>query len=196
MASVTRMGFENNTVDIELNPLESCFLVIEPDDHPDNKMINQPEPAEGITLKLETEWNAEFYPVEGNPFSRKFKELTDFKSSEDQVLRNFAGTVIYKTDFELSDLNIDRLSLGEVNEGVTQVIINGKNLGSTWYGLHDFDIDSCLSIGTNKIEIIYTSLLFNYCRSLEIIEAKRWIRNRDLISNGLMGPVVLKGRVP
>jgi hypothetical protein len=157
-----------------------------------NKMIHQPEPDTVIELKSDTEWDVGFYPVEGEPFSRHFKELIDFRESDDPALRNFAGNVVYKTDFELTDSNINYLSLGEVNDGVTQVIINGKSLGSKWYGLHDYDIDSCLKPGTNEIEIIYTTLLSNYCRSLEIVEAKRWIGNRDLISNGLLGPVVLK----
>ncbi len=189
---VTRMGFAHNTVEIELNPLESFFLILEPTNDSDNKMINQPEPARVVTLKLEPEWNVEFHPVEGKPFTRQFKELTDFKESEDPAIRNFAGKAIYRTNFELTDSKFNRLSLGEVNDGVTQIIMNGTNLGSRWYGLHDYNIDSCLRTGTNEIEIIYTTLLFNYCRSLDLVEAKRWNGKRDLISNGLSGPVVLK----
>jgi hypothetical protein len=189
---VTRMGFDNNTVEIELNPLESCFLILDPAVDSDTKTINQPDPVREVTVKLETEWNVEFYPVEGEPFSRHFNELTDFKESADPVLRNFAGKIIYKTNFELTDSGIHSISLGEVNDGVTQLIINGTFLGTRWYGLHDYDIGSLLKSGTNEIEIIYTSLLSNYCRSLDSVEAKRWIGNRDLISNGLLGPVVLK----
>ena len=189
---VTQMGFNDNTVEIELNPLESYFLISEPINQTDNKIITQSEPAQVVTLKLETDWNAEFYPVEGKPFSRHFKELTDFKESEDPMLRNFAGKIIYRTKFELTDSKYNCLSLGEVNDGVTEAIINGNSSGSRWYGLHDYDIGSSLRLGTNEIEIIYTTLLSNYCRSLDIVEAKRWIGKRDLISNGLMGPIFLK----
>jgi hypothetical protein len=143
-------------------------------------------------MKLDNGWKVEFYPVEGHPFSREFKDLTDLRASDDPALRNFAGKMIYKTDFTLPDTNFDQISLGEVNEGVTEVTINGTHLGSRWYGLHDYRIDSCLRTGPNKIEIIYTTLLSNYCRSLDIVEAKRWTANRDLISNGLQGPVILK----
>jgi hypothetical protein len=189
---VTRMGFDKNTVEIELNPLESCFLMVEPAPDSDNKKPDQSEPGKVGSLKIESEWNVEFHPVEGQPFTRQFKELTDFKESADPAIRNFAGKVIYKTDFELSDSTFNCLSLGEVNEGVTQIIINGTSLGSKWYGRHDYVIDSCLKLGTNEIEIIYTTLLFNYCRSLDIVEAKRWIGKRDLIANGLLGPIALK----
>jgi hypothetical protein len=179
-------------VEIELDPLESFLIIAEPDNQPGFQMINLPEPAKSVTLKLETEWDVEFYPVEGEPFSRHLKGLADFKESNDPVLRNFAGKVIYRTVFELTAPMFNSLSLGEVNDGVTQVTINRTSLGSKWYGLHEYDIDSCLRSGANEIEIIYTTLLSNYCRSLEIIEAKRWIGNRDLISNGLTGPVILK----
>jgi hypothetical protein len=155
-------------------------------------MVNRSEPTTVDKLKLMTEWNVEFYPVEGKTFSGNFRVLKDLKESDDPVLRNFAGEIIYKADFELTDLNVNRISLGEVNDGVTEVIINGTSLGSKWYGLHEYEIDSGLRLGTNEIEIIYTSLLSNYCRSLEIVEAKRWIGNRDLISNGLVGPVIMQ----
>ena len=189
---VTRMGCENNTVEIVLNPLESCVLILDPIYNSDKQIVNRSEPTTVDKLKLMTEWKVEFYPVEGKTFSRNFRVLKDLKESDDPVLRNFAGKIIYKADFELTDLNVNRISLGEVNDGVTEVIINGTSLGSKWYGLHEYEIDSGLRLGTNEIEIIYTSLLSNYCRSLEIVEAKRWIGNRDLISNGLVGPVIMQ----
>ena len=100
--------------------------------------------------------------------------------------------MVYKADFVLEETHYSYLDLGEVNEGVTEVSINGMRFGKKWYGKHIYEIGDQLRLGPNEIEIVYTSLLFNYCKSLDIVEAKRWIGNRDLISNGLEGPVVLK----
>jgi len=189
---VTRMDVENNVFRITLNPLESCLLVTGEADPAGKVIIDEPVPAKVDRMKLDNGWKVGFYPVEGNPFSREFKDLLDLKDSNDPALRNFAGKMIYKTDITLPDTNFDQISLGEVNEGVTEVIINGTNLGTRWYGLHEYELGSCLKAGTNQIEIVYTTLLFNFCKSLENVEAKRWIGNRDLISTGLLGPVVLK----
>ncbi len=189
---VTPVEYKNNRIELSLDPLESCFLVIGPGKNPKTGRPAPSEPPGHGTSTHLTNWSVEFYPVEGKPFSRNFSELADFAKSEDPALRNFAGKIVYSTDFELVNDDRSLLSLGEVNDGVTEVILNGKPLGTKWYGLHDYDIAGRLKPGKNTIEIIYTSLLFNYCKSLDIIEAKRWIGKRELIPNGLEGPVVIK----
>ena len=91
-----------------------------------------------------------------------------------------------------SESKFSKLSLGDTNDGVTKVVINGMSLGKQWYGRHEYEIGSQLRLGPNEIEIVYTSLLSNYCRSLDKIEAKRWIGNRGLIPNGLVGPIIFE----
>jgi hypothetical protein len=189
---VTTVNFRNYRFELSLNPLESCFLVLGPMENPAGKEINPSEPARLEMVTSASGWEVEFYPVEGKPFSRYFQELKDLKESDDPALRNFAGKITYKTDFVLPDTSFHYLNLGEVNDGVTEVVLNGNSLGCKWYGLHDYEIAGMLKSGTNKIEIIYTSLLFNYCKSLETVEAKRWIGKKELISNGLTGPVMIK----
>ncbi len=187
-----QINARNRTVNISLNPLESVLLVIEPGENKDVSGISLNIPEKVKNMKIETVWKAEFEPKIGKPFSRTFTELVDFKESDDTLLQNFAGKVVYSTSFDAMETNFDALDLGNINDGVTKVIINGMSLGTKWYGRHVYEIDSQMRLGPNTIEIEYTSLLSNYCRSLDIDEAKRWIRNRDLISNGITGPVVLR----
>jgi hypothetical protein len=143
-------------------------------------------------MELQTTWQATFYPKVGAEFTRSFTELVDFKESNDSLLANFAGEIVYRANFETLETNFDYLDLGIVNDGVTRVSLNGMSLGSKWYGQHVYDIDTQMRMGPNTIEIEYTSLLWNYCRSLNMVETNRWIRNRDRISNGIAGPVVFK----
>jgi hypothetical protein len=186
------MVAENNEIKISLQPLESFLLVVEPGkaagpvikDY-DSKM--NPEP---FTIK--SDWQARFYPVNGDEFSRSFTSLIDLSESSDTMLQNFAGEVIYTANFDSRETHFKYLDLGEINEGVTEVSINGMRLGKKWYGRHVYEIDEQLRLGSNEIEIVYTSLLSNYCKSLYNIEAKRWIGDRELIPNGLEGPVVFK----
>jgi hypothetical protein len=186
------MVFNHHGLDIELRPLESYMVAIEPVDSgkPSKPAIFAKPKADGF--RIMTEWAAEFHPLAGREFSRTFTELPDFKTSEYTVVQNFAGNVVYRASFNSESTQYRFLELGEICDGVTQVSINGVKLGKQWYGQHLFELGDQLRVGQNEIEIIYTSLLLNYCRSLDIIEAKRWIRDRELISNGLIGPVILR----
>lgn len=186
------MSYEKNTIYFSLNPLESMLIVVEPGEVNNISKKNTDTPKEVEYMKIHTGWIAKFEPIEGEPFSRTFTELIDFKESSDTLLQNFAGRVVYSTNFDASETNFDALNLGNVNDGVTKVILNGMSLGQRWYGEHVYELDSQMRLGPNTLEIEYTSLLWNYCRSLDKPETKRWIRDRDPISNGIMGPVIFE----
>ena len=192
MVTREEMSSNNNEVEISLMPLQSMFLVIEPGEQDNGGSGSDYSPPEVKEFRFNKSWTARFEPVQGKDFTMTFTDLIDFKESDDTLLQNFAGRVIYSTDFEAEESNYSALDLGEVNNGVTKVILNGMTLGTKWYGQHVYEIGSQLRLGPNTIIIEYTSLLSNYCRSLDNVEAKRWIRNRDLISNGITGPVLLK----
>jgi len=184
------MNCENSTNYFSLNPLESMLIVIEPGERENigKKYVHTSREVED--MRIQTSWTVRFYPAVGQEFSRTFSELVDLKESNDTLLQNFAGRIVYSSSFEANEANFDALNLGNVNDGVTEVKLNGMPLGLRWYGKHVYKLDSQLRLGPNTLEIEYTSLLWNYCRSLDMPETNRWIRNRDLISNGLLGPVV------
>ncbi len=186
------MQHHNNKLNISLNPLESMLIVIEPGENENGGSGSNYSPPEVKEFRFNKSWTARFEPVQGKDFTMTFNDLIDFKESDDTLLQNFAGRVVYLTDFEAKESNYSALDLGEVNNGVTKVLLNGMTLGTKWYGQHVYEIGSQLRLGPNTLVIEYTSLLSNYCRSLDNVEAKRWIRNRDLISNGITGPVLLK----
>ena len=183
---------ENNTFEISLKPLESTFFVIEPGFNESKNSSYHSNTSSAREELQDVKWKASFYPVGGKEFSRSFTELIDFKESDDSLLKNFAGTVIYTCNFEATESNFDSLDLGQINDGVTKVSLNGMSLGSRWYGEHVYEIDGQMRLGPNTIEIEYTSLLWNYCRSIDKVETNRWIRNRDSLSNGIIGPIVFK----
>lgn len=189
-----QMASENNTIYLSLDPLESMFVIIEPGEKNNISKKTNHDSKEVEDFQLQTKWTANFYPKVGDEFSRTFTELVDFKESNDSLLQNFAGKVVYSTSFDATETNFDALNLGNVNDGVTRVTLNGMSLGTRWYGQHIYELDSQMRLGTNTLEIEYTSLLWNYCRSLDMPETNRWIRNRDLISNGLFGPVILESK--
>ncbi len=182
----------NNSISLNLKPLESIILVIEPGEPPIQTPVFEHHHQNISPAMIEGSWQATFEPVAGKSFTRTFTELIDFKESDDSLLQHFAGKVIYTLSFDATETNFSEINLGIVNDGVTRVTMNGMSLGTQWYGEPSFDISDQMRLGPNTLEIEYTSLLWNYCKSVDKVETNRWIRGRDLISNGLQGPVILR----
>ena len=84
---------------------------------------------------------------------------------------------------------IQGIDLGKV-KGVSELTLNGKTLGSKWYGAHRYNVDGLLKQGENRISIKVTTILGNYMKSLTDNEvAMRWTRQQEYYPMGLMGPV-------
>lgn len=141
-------------------------------------------------------WTADFSHVDGSKFSRSFKTLHQFGRGTDPQLASFAGTVEYKTDF-ISNGVPGWIQLGPLNRGIAEVTLNGKNLGTCWYGLPLFDCGGALISGNNTLTIRYTTVLSNYVTGLkDNATAQRWAKNHDPIKIGLDGAVKLLSSIP
>ena len=74
--------------------------------------------------------------------------------------------------------------------GVTELMVNGVNLGTKWYGEHAYSIDGKLQKGRNMIVIKVTTPLGNYANSLvNNRTAKRYAHTMK--SLGLENPVCI-----
>ncbi len=176
---------------LALNPLESILLVCsdeagEPDFEEGSKQpIATPQTISG-------EWKVTFVPAFGESFSATMS-LADLSESEDEAMRTFAGEVLYENTF-VPEETYDYITLGNVNRGVTEVTINGKPLGTRWYGQHRYDVSGLLKVGEeNRIRIKLVTTLANYAKSLKDNPvAARWTTNFTSKGEGLEGPVVLR----
>ena len=159
-------------------------------------MDAQPEKIEEktgdeTTYVIKDEWTAIFEHVNGQVFERKFNKLEDFGTSTDKKLNTFAGTVTYKTVFNV-DKKLKSLELDNVNKGVTEVFLNGIRVGMNWYGKPIFNVEEAIIHGDNVLEIKYTSVLSNYVMSLENDPtAERWTKGYNKIPMGIEGYVTL-----
>ncbi len=187
--SVFPFGNNRNELDIELSPLQSLLLVFEPGS---KKEPGKPfeKPGDNI-FPVEGPWEVSFEHINGQTFIRNFNELKEFGTLPDEQLNTFAGTVIYKTTFNL-DENAKWFQLGKANKGVTEVFLNGEKIGMNWYGKPVFNIEDAGKSGENSLEIKYTTVLSNYVMSLENNPtAERWTRGYAKIPAGLEGKVVI-----
>jgi hypothetical protein len=179
-----------NDLLIELQPLQSLLLVFDPDIESEPESILLQDTGDMI-LSIEGPWKARFNHINGQSFERTFQKLTDFGLSDDLQLSSFAGTVLYSTIF-YSEGNGQWLELEKVNKGISEVYLNGNLIGVNWYGRPIFLLEHALQKGDNLLEIKYTTVLSNYCRSLkDNPTARQWTRGFENISSGLEGEVKL-----
>jgi len=147
--------------------------------------VYNPSPANnstGVSRNPTISW------LPGTTSKRVLPALIDFKN--DQTLCEFSGTAIYSTQFNVSDNQRTLLSLGEVF-GISEVTLNGINLGHRWFGEHNYDVSNALIIGTNVLEIKVITTLSNYFSVWENPVAQIWTTDRQPVSEGMVGPVLL-----
>ena len=180
---------------IRLEPCESILLVFEPAGGARGgetaPAVVRAAASGGIAVT--SPWQASFQPVNGvKPFERKFETLLDLSKAADASLATFAGTIVYRTEFEVSDPRHSVLDLGQVYN-ISEVTLNGKSLGVRWYGRHVYDARGAAVKGTNRLEVKVTTMLGNYVKSLAPGNpvAKRWAAWFPPIPAGLAGPVRL-----
>jgi hypothetical protein len=175
---------ENGKLNVNLKPLESLLIVLE--DRSQGKVRELISADNTSGLSIGEEWKMVFEPVQGETFEISAPELFDFPSSKDSRISTFAGKVHYYTTFDLENQDWDFLDLG-LESHVTEVVLNGQNIGTKWWGRHLYELDErVLKEGKNELEIIYTTTLANYANSLNNNKvAKRWIRLRTADPMGL-----------
>jgi len=178
-----------NQLNIHLRPLESILLVFE--EESGNPLSQKSTINTAEFVQLEAGWEVKMDHMDGTSIEKTFSDLIDIGRSADPELQSFAGSITYSTSFEYEE-GKKMLDLGEVNKGVTEVWLNDQQVGVNWYGKPLFDLSEHVKEGTNQLQIIYTTILSNYCKSLDDNPtAERWTSGYEQLSNGLEGPVLL-----
>ncbi len=178
-----------NDLTIKLYPLQSILLIFEPD-MVDGESFKTAELKQGSkVVSIDGPWQVKFEHLNGSSFECTFEKLHDFGTSTEERLRTFAGVVTYSTTF-YSNGKGTRIELGNVNKGVTELYLNGKNVGVNWYGRASFPLKNVLINGENKLEIKCTTVLSNYASSLKNNPTcEKWTKGFINIPMGLEGSV-------
>jgi hypothetical protein len=177
---------------LDMGPAESFLFVF------DNQKKGpewKPVPAEGSSSKaMLNGWSAEFrHCRDGSVKAVTIDTLPDLKEIPEYV--NFSGTIIYRNFIDIDDPKPVFLNLGKVY-GISELKVNGKDCGVKWYGRRIFEVEDKLVNGVNLIEIIVTTTMGNYMKSLKDNPiAQYWTNEKNKIqpvqSMGLVGPVTL-----
>jgi hypothetical protein len=174
----------NNRIDLVLPRATSLLLVFE----------NQTEgeffqPVETIPggKEISGPWNLRLHHLNGKQKQVKLDLLTDLVKI--QSTKDFAGYVFYDKTLDVDCMDCRQIDLGDV-QGVTELILNGKLLGTRWYGAHVYDIEDAVKQGENKLTIKLTTITGNYLKSLEDNPvAQRWTGRQPNFPMGILGPV-------
>jgi len=181
---------ERNRLNVRMEPCGSLLLVFEPGAAQPVKPA--PRPAEAGAIQIAGPWQLELNHVDGTHSQRTLAALIDFQA--DEKLRSFAGTAIYRAEFDAPHAAAF-LDLGPVN-GISNVTLNGHDLGLKWYGCHRYATGAALKTGKNHVEVRITTVLGNYMKSLaDNPVAKTWTAHQPLYPAGLTGPVRLLAAV-
>jgi hypothetical protein len=190
-------------IPLSLAPSESVFIVFTSPIAPDaSGTAGTNHPARETLASLNGPWTVRFNG-QGAPAETTFDTLTDWSQHPDPAIRHYAGTAIYQSSFDLTEIPQDRnitLALGEAGV-IAKVIVNGSEAGTAWCEPWETAIGSHLKSGTNTLEIHVTNTWNNRLvadaglpaadRQSYISEGNLFRPKDPLLKSGLTGPVVI-----
>ncbi|EKJ92190.1 alpha-L-rhamnosidase [Bacteroides finegoldii] len=162
-----RIHGNRTEVTLTLAPNESVFIVF-PTEEAADKESTSADKREPLNRTLETEEYTVTFLATGKTVVRK--DFFDWSKEEDEQIRYYSGTAVYKTTFRWKDkLKKGQpvyLNLGKVCNLAT-VRVNGVDCGTVWTAPYRADITSALKKGTNELEIEVTNTWANALKGVD-----------------------------
>ncbi|HMI01938.1 MAG TPA: glycosyl hydrolase [Pedobacter sp.] len=120
-------------------------------------VTGMPKPVE-----LTGPWELSFPPNLGAPQKTVFPQLISWPLADEEGIRYFSGTAVYRKKFVLKDDlvregNSLELDLGTVGV-IAEVFVNGKNLSVIWKAPFRVELGDVVRKGKNQLEIRVTNL--------------------------------------
>ena len=197
-------GKESTTVPLQLEAYESGFIVFRKTGKPAATGVEDNYPKPEIITKIDQPWQVIF---ESDRYKRgparpvTFTTLTDWSKHEDESIRYYSGTAIYKTTFDIKKKPAGKLfvDLGQVT-AMAKIKINGKYVGGVWTAPYRIEVSDVIRDGINELEVEVVNTWMNrLIGDLRLPEAERptwahhnsWNVHSPLQTSGLLGPVNL-----
>ncbi len=144
---------------------------------------------------ISTPWKVRF-----NDKNVTFNTLTSWTDNADADVKYFSGTATYENTLKVTSVNkADKyvIDLGDV-KNIAEVIVNGKNVGTSWKKPFKLDISEALKVGDNIIQVKVTNTWVNRLVGDAQLDAKAkttfttmsfYRANSTLLPSGMMGEV-------
>lgn len=194
---------ETTTVRLELEPLESIFVVFA---HPASEEAAGPAanyPAPRIAAEVSGPWTLTFDPEFGGPAEPVVADtLFDWSRNRDEAVKYYSGPVTYRSEFTLDEVsgNPMFIDLGEVMV-MTRVKVNGRDAGGVWTEPFRLEITDAVRQGRNEVEVCVVNTWVNRLIGDSALPAAErmtwspcnpWNASSPLQQSGLLGPVVIE----
>ena len=155
---------------------------------------------------LDKAWTVDFQNKDigpGEPL--KLEVLSDWTASEDEKVRYYSGTAVYKSSFDLDAIPENEelfINLGDVSV-MAKIKINDTDIGGAWMAPYRLKATEYLKTGKNTIEIEVVNLWRNQLiKNKKLPEEERYTwhlvddirEDEKLHSSGLLGPVTIEKR--
>ncbi len=181
-----------NKITVDMGPADLKLLVFDRDkkgpSYEPGRQSNSHAPA------LTKTWSVTGHHIDGTLIKKEMEVLKDLKDIPEWI--HFGGSIVYRANFVVNEkAKIEWLNLGKVF-GVSELIINGENAGTRWYGRRIYPIGKFIKNGNNEIEVKVVTTLGNYLKSLKENRIGQYWTNegrtiQPLQSMGLAGPVTV-----
>jgi hypothetical protein len=156
------VGANDKSIKLEMGPADLKLLVF--DKEKKGSLYKPAKTSSTKRIELRTSWSLTGKHINGTTLQHEINIFKDLKEIPEWV--NFCGSLIYKANFELSNKNkFEWINLGKVF-GVSELLINGENAGTKWYGTRIDQIGNFLNNGNNTFEVQLTTTMGNYLKSL------------------------------
>ena len=191
-------------ITLTLAPNESVFIVYPTEeDYKETPEKGRKEKKDSVKEPSETGLEATEYTVTftANGKTIQRQELFDWSKEEDEQIRYYSGTVVYKTTFrwksKVKEAQQVYLNLGKVCDLAT-VRVNGIDCGTIWTAPYRADITAALKKGVNELEIEVTNTWANALKGADEgkapfdgiwTNAKYRRAENALLPAGLLGPL-------
>ena len=191
-------------ITLTLAPNESVFIVYPAEeDYKETPEKGRKEKKDSVKEPSETGLEATEYTVTftANGKTIQRQELFDWSKEEDEQIRYYSGTVVYKTTFrwksKVKEAQQVYLNLGKVCDLAT-VRVNGIDCGTIWTAPYRADITVALKKGVNELEIEVTNTWANALKGADEgkapfdgiwTNAKYRKTENTLLPAGLLGPL-------
>lgn len=148
-------------VRLSLHPHESMFVVLPKIGKNQYEKIDEKIVQRTVRKEIDGEWHVKFCPKLLPSFERTFTNLTDFAENDDERIKYFSGTAVYRNHLSIPKEQLKGekrflLDLGRVND-IVEVRINGKQSIVLWYPPYQTDVTRYLQEGNNLIELYVTN---------------------------------------
>lgn len=146
---------------LKLDPSGSVFVMFRKPIAATNGSSSQNWPDYAPIQELKTAWTVHFDPKWGGPETVSFPTLTDWTQNDNNGIKYYSGTAIYKTQFDLKELASSLfLDLGKV-KNLAEVTLNGVSLGVLWKPPFRTAIAKAAKPGKNDLVVKVTNLWAN-----------------------------------